>query len=851
MHAYVADFNLAFKAFDSYVELVQRGKQREEKSGKPDYSLDSDDNILQTASEAVRILCRFGARKDVEKALKISSELLQWVEKAALEAEARETEEVEKGIPIRVPVSMRVISEAYRALGTCEATWARWTYDASTRNTHQQKAVEYYRNALDIRYANGHDLETQFALAFVLAEMRELAPAINITKQALSRPSETQTFPTYLTNGNAPEHFQRDGSSDFGRERKLIPFWHLLTLLLSAKADMSTAARSSNAAFEQFEDPTHLFGPEKIFKSEHLNELEKPETARSKALIDKMERHEKEGIVQVKMTQIAILEELQSSADAVDASAELLALFARMFGDPKGDLLRSQARAATAKPPRSAVGSIRHSLMSRARSRSRRGKSVSSIVPPLPSLEVRPSTRATSITTAPTIQITADDGSTTRGRRAHSNTHSNVHHHSILRSKSQNAGSEMPQRSPSHKLQKRSASQSKQNSFESHRSTAPATAEESIVADYANGTPNPVESRPRASSASRPGTANSDSNTARINEEHSMPSFAGRISTSTSRRTSANRGTPTKRVGIAPAPFSSTDSITPEPVFSVFQERKHRITLLIQVWLFVAGLYTRAEVFDDATGAIDEAEDLVQALESQVAQQDSSVKAFAARGWGGGKSVEELWADIWAQVRLISGKLTQLANVTKARSSRSKSRLSTRSNVTLRKSRRTSSRPPSCSCRPLRYSARHLLPEAITRTNPTSHLRHIRFLHLFDTVLRTPQLESIPSPFNQSNIHRFIPNLNPLKSYPRPLPPNNNKFNNPPRFTPLHQKTLPIGFGYPKRHHINFTPQFQPHTRRTQPSRSARSSIRLVKHIDQVGKRMGLQRGLVFVGEGL
>ncbi|RDI79886.1 putative sterigmatocystin biosynthesis monooxygenase [Venturia inaequalis] len=649
VHAYVADFDLAFKAFDSYVELVQRGKQREEKSGKPDYSLDSDDNILQTASEAVRILCRFGARKDVEKALKISSELLQWVEKAALEAEARETEEVDKGIPIRVPVSMRVISEAYRALGTCEATWARWTYDASTRNTHQQKAVEYYRNALDIRYANGHDLETQFALAFVLAEMRELAPAINITKQALSRPSETQTFPTYLTNGNAPEHFQRDSSSDFARERKLIPFWHLLTLLLSAKADMSTAARSSNAAFEQFEDPTHLFGPEKIFKSEHLNELEKPETARSKALIDKMERHEKEGIVQVKMTQIAILEELQSSADAVDASAELLALFARMFGDPKGDLLRSQARAAAAKPPRSAVGSIRHSLMSRARSRSRRGKSVSSIVPPLPSLEVRPSTRATSITTAPTIQITADDGSTTRGRRAHSNTHNNVHHHSILRSKSQNAGNETPQRSPSHKLQKRSASQSKQNSFESHRSTAPATAEESIVADYANGTPNPVESRPRASSASRPGTANSDSNTARINEEHSMPSFAGRMSTSTSRRTSANRGTPTKRVGIAPAPFSSTDSITPEPVFSVFQERKHRITLLIQVWLFVAGLYTRAEVFDDATGAIDEAEDLVQALESQVAQQDSSVKAFAARGWGGGKSVEELWADIWAQ----------------------------------------------------------------------------------------------------------------------------------------------------------------------------------------------------------
>lgn len=584
--------------------------------------------------------------------MKISSELLQWVEKAATEVEAQETEELDQGISIRAPVSLRVISEAYRALGICEATWARWTYDASTRNAHQQKAVEYYRNALDIRYANGNDLETQFALAFVLAEMRELAPAINIAKQALSRPSETQTFSTYLADGNAPDYFQRDGSADFSRERKLIPFWHLLTLLLSAKADISTAARSSNAAFEQFEDPTNLFGPEQIYKSEHLNELEKPETPRSKALIDRMERYEKEGIVQVKITQIAILEELQSSADAVDASAELLALFARMFGDPKGDLLRSQARAATAKPPRSAVGSIRHSLMSRARSRGRRDKSLTSIAPPLPSLDARPSTRATSNTAAPTIQITSDEGSTPRGRRAHSHAHSNVHHHSILRSRSQNAVNETPQRSPSKKLQKRSASQSKRNSFESHRSSIPPTAEESIVANYANGTPNPVESRPRASSTSRPGTANSDKTT-RSNEEFHMPNLAGRVPIPTTRHASTNRGTPPKRVGIAPAPSSLMEGMCPEPVFPVFQERKYRITLLIQVWLFVAGLYTRAEIFDDAQGAIDEAADLVQALESQVAQQDSSVKAFAARGWGGRKSVEELWADIWTQVRLI------------------------------------------------------------------------------------------------------------------------------------------------------------------------------------------------------
>jgi hypothetical protein len=176
------------------------------------------------------------------------------------------------------------------------------------------------------------------------------------------------------------------------------------------------------------------------------------------------------------------------------------------------------------------------------------------------------------------------------------------------------------------------------------------TANESIaVEDYANGTERIRENRPRASSASRPTTANSDSNTARIDDP--MPNISEKISPTKRDRPSGEYSTPTKRSSRLPSSTASVDIISPEPVFPIFQERKHRISLLIQVWLFVAGLYTRAEVYSDAKGAIDEAADLVQALETQVAQQDSSsVKAFAARGWGGGKSVEELWADIWAQV---------------------------------------------------------------------------------------------------------------------------------------------------------------------------------------------------------
>jgi cargo-transport protein YPP1 len=646
VHAYVAEFDLAFKAFDSYVELVQRGKAREEKSGEPDYSLDNDDTVIHTASEAIRILCRFGARKEVEKAREISSELLQWVERAALDAEARESEDFDKAIPIRVPASSKVISEAYRALGTCEATWARLTYDEKARNRHQLKAVEYYRNALDIRYDNGNDLEAQLALAFVLAEMRELAPAIKIVKQALSRPSESQTLSVYLAHGSPPENFQRSGSTDFARERMLIPFWHLLTLLLSAKADLATAAKSSNAVFEQFEDPTNLYGPEEVFKSEHLNELEKPEAPRPKALIDRMERYEKESIVQVKITQIALLEALQCSADAVDASAELLALYARLFGDPKSDLLRAQTRASTAKPPKSAVSTLRHTIMSRARSRKRGEKTLSMIAPTISVTNTRPSTMATSTTAAPTIQITSDDGATTRGRRG--NDHN---HHSLFRSKSQNGRAPTPQRAPSHKLQKRSASHSKRSSFDSHRPPTATTLQDTIaVADYVIGTEN-EKGGENVSSPPRPSTANSDRRTTRTIEQE-KPTTTKILSSTTNTRQSNEYHSPSKQDVRLPVPSPSTDAIAPEPVFPVFQQRKHRISLLIEVWLFVAGLYIRAEIFDDAKGAIDEAADLVQTLESQVAQHESSsIKAFASRGWGGGKSVEEMWADVWAQVR--------------------------------------------------------------------------------------------------------------------------------------------------------------------------------------------------------
>ena len=55
-------------------------------------------------------------------------------------------------------------------------------------------------------------------------------------------------------------------------------------------------------------------------------------------------------------------------------------------------------------------------------------------------------------------------------------------------------------------------------------------------------------------------------------------------------------------------------------------------------------------MYEDARGTLSEAVNLVTELEPELAQQESSAKAFSERGWGGGKSIEELWADVWAAV---------------------------------------------------------------------------------------------------------------------------------------------------------------------------------------------------------
>jgi hypothetical protein len=72
------------------------------------------------------------------------------------------------------------------------------------------------------------------------------------------------------------------------------------------------------------------------------------------------------------------------------------------------------------------------------------------------------------------------------------------------------------------------------------------------------------------------------------------------------------------------------------------------LSILVKIWLVIATLYRRGKLFDDSREACDEAARVAVKIESLIASVESSARAFSDSGWGGGgKSSDELWADVY------------------------------------------------------------------------------------------------------------------------------------------------------------------------------------------------------------
>ncbi|KAK5139998.1 hypothetical protein LTR32_007069, partial [Rachicladosporium monterosium] len=402
VHAALGEYDLAIHAFNSYAEIVGRRKAKSEKTGLQELgSDDDDDTAILTASEAVRVLCKYGDREQAEKALEIGERVKEWLgwQRSDEVDELETTEDVKTGgaRPANNPVLSRLrpdtLASAHRAIGISQAHWARITYDTDARAGLQKNAESSLRRS---RFYDQNDLETAYGRARVQAETQNVPAAIEITKRAIAATNASQA-----NDDGEREHYIK--------QRQLVPLWHLLALCLTTRDEHDTAVKMCNAAFDQFGESTILFGRQGMLDSNSRSRAQR-------GLVDSMDDFEKEGLLQVKMTELTLTELMEGAERAADFSDEVLRLYVRLFGNPeqlKSTSKPPQTAASMAPPPTRGGGGTLRSIAGSIRPKSARNsverdtsRQVSSNLPALPETGPARQTATNGQAAGPPISIT-------------------------------------------------------------------------------------------------------------------------------------------------------------------------------------------------------------------------------------------------------------------------------------------------------------------------------------------------------------------------------------------------------------------------------------------------------------
>uniref|UniRef100_A0A8H7NB14 Uncharacterized protein n=1 Tax=Bionectria ochroleuca TaxID=29856 RepID=A0A8H7NB14_BIOOC len=633
VHLAVAEFDLAFKAFDSYLDIVKKGKVRVDKTGEAEPGLDDDGTVLETISQAIIALCRYGNDDVIEKARQLGAELEDWLARLPQfkSSDSVGSPTMVNGQPseLHPPIAPHVLALSWQAIGLSQAHWSRATHEATSRPEIQVRAIRCLRRSLATELGRSRDVRSYFSLALLLAERRELTTAIEVARTSL-----------LTSKGREEQYHLLHGP--YWQERSLIPMWHLLALLLSARQDYILAARACEGAFEQFRDPSVLFGKgDPHFKSEHLKDLESSESRTG--LVDEMDDTEKESILEVKMTQLSLVELLEGPEVAVNASYELLTLFSRLFGNIVPQSLANLSVSKVNEPPKTAgtFRSIRGSFFG-GRDKSRpatRQASVSNTAVNNEKSTTRPATaRTVGSAGAPTIQVTENHQPPSTRR-----------------------GSTGQTRGPRSESAKGGSFKKRDRSMSGHR--RPSTADVSTqVVEEEPAPPSDDNSDffSTTSSINREVSSASATSSSRGRPLPTLNSFLSNVSKSSEHVESSTNAT-----------YTSGD-LLPLIQFSSDKERVQRTTILIGVWLMIAGFYRRASLYDDCEGAVTEAKKLVQSLEADKQREPSDSSTIKGVAWAEKKSIEDLWGDVFAEYGQLS--VARNAPMTAARISRRHSR---------------------------------------------------------------------------------------------------------------------------------------------------------------------------------
>ncbi len=649
VHKSLTDFDLAYRALDTYLELIERGITRAEKSHELLVGQDDDDTVLRTVSEGIEGLCSFGFRDEAEKAYELAAKVEGWLRKHSSESDDEDvtfngySEEGERRQADARSLSPETLEMAYRAIGIGQAHWAKWTPASENRTSLQSEAVSNLKEAISRGTEDEHHLESIYALSLLLAETRDINKAIDHVKSAL-------TWEAASTGQDL----------NFGKERKLLPLWHLLGLLLTARQEFETAGQTCGAAFEQFPSSRVLFGYDRKQPTDRLSvEKEKPLEQEEPGLVEDMEAQELERIIEIRITELALTEVTEGPEEAVNMTNDLLSLFSRLFGrfGVTTEDKPPQKAFDTPKSSASTVKSFRGSIFAR-RKHARAGLQEMENINGITTIqEKEPLRQPTRASNAPTIKVTDEDNKGYQFRLhtpRHSKQLSKDDRHSqrlhrregsINRKLREHSEDRKARQDPSHDTNGKESFETSQEIPDSdilqrrgRGSISGANPVTKISIEQGNRAGSAeVAPKPLAPSQFHDSSTEAKQEMAPIghNKSHDkLPPPAG------------HQAQPSEQDVRLPTVNRHTLSTQPLPRFSKADSQKHGLIILVRIWLLIAGLYRRASMFDDSREACDEADKAAMRIETLVAAQESSARAFADAGWGGRKSSDEVWADV-------------------------------------------------------------------------------------------------------------------------------------------------------------------------------------------------------------
>ena len=606
----MADFNLAGKALDTYFKIVIKGKARVEKSGEQELGLDDDATAIWTAAAGIKMLCFCGRRKEAERAAELGNVLRDWLQPHCGQEPVHSPER---------PTTMsivhgRAVATGLCALGISQAHWANLTHDNSARSDLRTEAISNTEAASRPRFGEDKNVEILYYHSLALSRARNFDSAIRVIKKALSNQPNKIALRDYVFESES----DLDSFPDMYKRRFLLRSWHLLALLLSAEQNFSTSMSSCDAALE-------LFGIQFVSGRLQIRGVDQ----------GNLEVSDKESLVEIKMTQLALTEVVEGPEEAVNASGQLLGLYAKLFRYTEQPV-PMQTALRLSSPPASRNGtvkSLRGSFLSRSRIM---GSKMHGIGPDRShagsgSLTSRESPET--LREPPTIRVNSED-----------TLDSPKHSHHLIRHESKKLRKRNSKKSVGGDRRSRASSLSRKPNGNGHsqanhvitskqNQNAEALPHDSDVPPKLVDYEIPSDEVGLAISHDLPSSSTSSYVTRAI-PLRVDPQIQARL----------DQPTATKPPSI---PFSPSTPLS--PLFPLPLQKRHALTLLTKVWLFITSLYRRADMSSDAQGALSQAITHVTAIEYAAANNQSSAESFSTPAWGGLKSIGELWADVLAE----------------------------------------------------------------------------------------------------------------------------------------------------------------------------------------------------------